>query len=160
MGLLRLLSGSCAAAAWSTRDGYGSDGQYQAEIVAVTGLPSDPDRLRAMHDALAPICAPASADQAHERVIVSELTRTMAVTIGRERKGVDDDAAIDTMVDELARFPVDCVVRALGAWRRNDKWRPSLAELLADIRWRAAPRTAAMQSIEAALDGAKMEAAA
>ena len=59
------------------------------------------------------------------------------------------------MTDELARFPVDCVVRALGSWRRNDKWRPSLAELLGDVRWRATLRLAALRSIETALETAK-----
>jgi len=159
MGLLVRLSGSCNGVAWSAREGYGADGQFQSEIVAVSGLPADVDRLTAMRDALAPICAPAKADPRHERMIVSELARTLAVTVGRERKGVDEDVALDTMTDELARFPVDCVVRALGSWRRNDKWRPSLAELLTDIRWRAAPRMAAMESVEKALQPARQSAA-
>jgi hypothetical protein len=55
-------------------------------------------------------------------------------------------------VDELCRFPIDCVVRALGAWRRNDKWRPALAEILSDVRWRAAPRLKARAAIRKALE--------
>jgi uncharacterized protein YegJ (DUF2314 family) len=98
-----------------------------------------------------PLCAPASDDPAHERLILSELARTLAVSIGRARQGIEDDVALDTMNEELARFPMDCVVRAPQSWRRNDKWRPSLAELLADVRWRAAARMAALRSIERAL---------
>ncbi len=151
MAWLRRLSGSCAAVAWTARSVIGGDGQFDSELTGLSGLPRDPATLRAMHAALSPICAPAAADPEHERLIVSELARTLAVTIGRARQGVDDDVALDTMTDELARFPVDCVARALGSWRRNDKWRPSLAELLADVRWRAAPRMAALRAIEAAL---------
>lgn len=154
MGLLRRLSGSCAVVAWTFREGYGADGQFNAEIVGVRGLPTDRAALLAIRDALAPICQPASADPKAERLIVSELARTLAVTVGQRRQGADDDVALDTMADELMRFPVDCVLRTLGSWRRNDKWRPALAELLSDIRWRAAPRMAAMASVVAALDAA------
>jgi hypothetical protein len=159
MAWLRRLSGSCAAVAWTARSVIGGDGQFDSELVGLSGLPRDPATLRAMHAALEPICAPAVADPEHERLIVSELARTLSVTIGRARQGVDDDVALDTMTDDLARFPVDCVARALASWRRNDKWRPSLAELLADIRWRAAPRMAALRSIEAALESPRPDTA-
>jgi hypothetical protein len=152
MAWLRRLSGSCAAVAWTWRNAIAGDGQFDSELAGLSGLPRERDTLLAMHAALWPICAPASADPEHERRIVSELARTLAVTIGRARQGIDDDVALDTMTDELARFPVDCVVRALASWRRNDKWRPSLAELLGDVRWRAAPRLAALRSLEAALE--------
>lgn len=153
MAWLRRLSGSCGAVAWTWRNAIGGDGQFDSELTGLSGLPREHDTLLAMRAALSPICAPASADPDHERLIVSELARTLAVTVGRARQGVDDDVALDTMTDELARFPVDCVVRALASWRRNDKWRPSLAELLGDVRWRAAPRMAALRSLEAALQG-------
>lgn len=153
MAWLRRLSGSSAAVAWTWRNAIAGDGQFDSELTGLGGLPRARDTLLAMQAALAPICAPASADPEHERLIVSELARTLAVTVGRARQGIDDDVALDTMTDELARFPVDCVVRALASWRRNDKWRPSLAELLGDVRWRAAPRMAALRSVESALQG-------
>lgn len=153
MALLRQPSGSCSAVGWVWRDSM-SGGEFDSELVGVSGLPRERPALLALRQAIAPLCQPASASPHDERLIVSELARTLAVTVGRERRGVDDDVALDTMTDELARFPVDCVVRALGSWRRNDKWRPSLAELLGDIRWRAAPRMAALRSIEAALERA------
>lgn len=152
MAWLRRLSGSSSAVAWTSRDAIANDGQFDSELTGLSGLPRERATLLEMQAALRPICAPATADAAHERLIVSELARTLAVTIGRARQGIDDDVALDTMTDELARFPVDCVARALASWRRNDKWRPSLAELLSDVRWRAAPRMAALRSIEAALD--------
>jgi len=152
MALLRRPSASCAAVAWRYRDTIRADGQFDSELVGLGGLPADRAALEAMREALAPLCAPAGDDARHERMIVSELARTMAVTLGRERQGVDDDVALDTMTEELALFPADCVVRALRSWRRNDKWRPSLAELLGDVRWRAAPRLAALRSIDRALE--------
>lgn len=154
MALLRQLSGSCNAVGWVWRDAI-AGGQFDSELVGVRGLPRERATLLALHQAIAPLCAPASANPDDERLIVSELARTLAVTVGRERRGVDEDVALDTMTDELARFPVDCVVRALSSWRRNDKWRPSLAELLGDVRWRASPRIAALRSIEAALESAR-----
>ena len=153
MAWLRRLSGSSGAVAWTWRSAIAGDGQFDNELTGLGGLPRERDTLLAMRAALLPICAPASADPEHERLIVSELARTLAVTVGRARQGIDDDVALDTMTDELARFPVDGVVRALASWRRNDKWRPSLAELLGDVRWRAAPRLAALRALEAALEG-------
>lgn len=137
---------------WSARSVYTADGQFDTEIVGLTGLTSDRGALLTMAKALKDLCAPACESREHEAQIITEITRTMAVTAGRQRDGMDDDVAIDTFVDELSRFPVDCVARALGSWRRNDKWRPTLAEILRDVEWRAKPRMAAKDAVFKRLD--------
>lgn len=152
LALLRRRVGSQGVVDWSYRDAYGEDGQFDTELVGVVGLPSDRAALLAMDDALTEICRPAAGNAQDEATVIAEVTRTMAVTAGRARDGQDTDIAVDVFVDELARFPLDCVVRALGSWRRNDKWRPTLAEILSDVRWRAAPRIKARAAIRKALE--------
>lgn len=154
MALLQQLNGSCGGVDWSVRGSYSGDGQFDTEVVGLTGLTADRNALLTMAKALKDLCAPAHESREHEAQIVTEVTKTMAVTAGRQREGVDDDVAIDTFVDELSRFPVDCVVRALGAWRRNEKWRPSLADIMLDVEWRAKPRRAALDAVFARLDEA------
>lgn len=153
MALLRRRSGSQGVVDWSYRDRI-VDEQFDTELVGVVGLPNDRAALLAMDDALTEICRPAGSTAEGEAMVLREVTRTMAVTAGRTRKGQDDEVAIDVFVDELCRFPADCVARALGSWRRNDKWRPSLAEILSDVRWRAAPRLKARECVRKALEGA------
>lgn len=155
LALLRRRGGSQNVVDWSYRDTYGPDGQFDTELAGVVGLPSDRASLLAMDDALLPLCRPAGATAQDEATVLAEVTRTMAVTAGRTRDGQDNDVAVDVFVDELCRFPVDCVVRALGSWRRNDKWRPALAEILADVRWRAAPRLKARAAVRKAMEEAQ-----
>jgi hypothetical protein len=156
-GLLARLSGTRNAVVWQFEHKFGSDGQSESQVVGISGLNGSLDALRAMSAALAPICRPARASRESEAELVAELARTMSVTAGRQRDGMDDDVAADTFMDELSNWPVDCVKRALGAWRRNEKWRPTLADILLDVEWRAKPRLAAKAQIDKAIERAAQD---
>lgn len=132
----------------------GADGQSDFEIVGVRGLTKDREALVLLDRQLTPICAPACSTGRGEVEIASEITKTLAVTAGREKGRNNDDIALEVLVDELGKYPLDCVKRALGAWRRNEKWRPTLADLLKDVEWRAKPRMVALAAVRAALETA------
>lgn len=155
--LLQRLNESSSAVAWIERTVYGKDGQADFEIVGVKGLTANRAALLAMDDALAPICAPARDDPQAERRIVVEVSKLLAVTAGRKREGGDDDLAMETIIDDLSAYPADCVLRALGAMRRGSHWRPTLAALIIDTEWRAAPRLKARESVRKALEAANVE---
>lgn len=130
----------------------GDDGQFDTAITGVRlpmAMPVEAAQMALME--IQALCVPARDDQRAVRRIAEELGRTLAVTASRARQGHDDDLAVDTMMRELTAYPADCVLRALGSWQRNDKWRPSLAELLKDIRWRANPRQRALDALRAAI---------
>ncbi len=119
-----------------------TDGQYDGDIARIDLPAVDADRLADAWRQVAPLCRPARDDRAAERRIIEEWARTIAVTAGRPGQGVDEELAIDTVVEALARYPADCVVRALRNRRAAHKWRPTLSEILADVQWRARYREA------------------
>ncbi|TWT11558.1 iron-containing alcohol dehydrogenase [Reyranella sp. CPCC 100927] len=119
-----------------------TDGQYDGDIARIDLPAVDADRLADAWRCIEPSCRPAGADRAAQRRIVEEWARTVAVTAGRAGQGVDDELAIDTVVEALVRYPADCVLRALKNRRAAHKWRPTLSEILADVQWRARYREA------------------
>lgn len=147
-GLLARLSGTRNAVIWRYEHSFGPDNQSDSKVVGISGLSDNLEALQAMSAALAPICQPARETRGGEAELVADLARTMSVTAGRQRDGMDDDVAVDTFVDELSNWPIDCVKRALGAWRRNEKWRPTLADILLDVEWRAKPRMVAKAFVD------------
>jgi hypothetical protein len=131
-----------------------TDGQYDGDIERIA-LPACDAATRALAwREIEALCRPAGEDRDAERRIIEEWARTVAVTAGRPGQGVDDELAIDTVVDALIRYPADCVLRALQNRRAAHKWRPTLSEILADVQWRARYRTALREAFARAGVGA------
>jgi len=119
-----------------------ADGQYAGDIARITLPACDADTLARAWNQVEPLCRPARDDRVAERRIIEEWARTVAVTAGRPGQGVDEELAIDTVVEALVRYPADCVLRALRNRRAAHKWRPTLSEILADVQWRTRYREA------------------
>ncbi|TXL80362.1 hypothetical protein FHP25_04845 [Vineibacter terrae] len=119
-----------------------ADGQYDGDIARIVLPAGDALTLAQAWREVEPLCRPASSDRDAERRIIEEWARTVAVTAGRPGHGIDDELAIDTIVEALIRYPADCVLRALQNRRAAHKWRPTLSEILADVQWRARYRSA------------------
>lgn len=123
---------------------YGPDGQYEPRLEEIrlprpAGMTDSVWRAqaRAVWMLLEPLCRPAREDAGAMRRILEEWGRMRAVTISRAESANDADLATDTVLDELEKYPADCVIRALVAWRNGHKWRPSLSEILAEVQWRS-----------------------
>jgi hypothetical protein len=59
-----------------------------------------------------------------------ELARVKAGTVGRNLDGVDVEAWLVVLGDELEQYPPDVVRCACRKWLRREKWTPSVAELV------------------------------
>lgn len=128
---------------WQRAHRFGTDDQYEVEITDIR-LPATLTQVEIYEvwKALEPLCRPATGDAKACQQIVSEVARLFAVTpTGRDKIG-NDDLAMDTIAMDLAEYPADCALRALRAARRGDRWRPSLSQIIDDVRWRAARRSA------------------
>lgn len=146
--MLRALLGSSPEEVSSSR--WGADGQFEPHLDRIEIPAQSVDRLKAAWDLVAPLCCRAMDDPGAQRKIVEEWTRVKAVTIGRADQDSDSDLATDTILDELDRYPADCVIRALKSWRAANKWRPSLADILGDVQWRARYRQCVREAFERA----------
>lgn len=139
--LARLLGISPAEAMREeTRGFYSEDGQYDYELTAVRLPPMDRATALAAWDLVGPLCEPAKRDRRHAAQVAEKFARMMSVMAGGKRDAAETELATDTMIDVLCDYPVDCVLRALEARMKGRVWRPSLAEILADVQWRARHR--------------------
>ena len=127
----------------ATRSAYGSDGQFSGSYVSAIRLPACTPEQRALAwSGLKALMRPARDNPDHVRAIFSELTKTWATMASRATSGGEMEIALETMADDLADMPADIVVRAIGFWRRNEKWRPTPSELRheaeGEVRYRRA----------------------
>lgn len=97
------------------------DGEY-SETVLRYGPASFADRP--LLDLIEVSCRPAPAD-----VVTVELARLKAGTVGRSMDGVDLEAWLTVLGDEIEEFPADVIRAACRKWLRREKWTPSVAEL-------------------------------
>lgn len=127
---------------WKHKVSFGGDGQFDTELEAAYLPRSERSELVRAWDALAPLCEPAIHDRKACAEIGADLARLFSVTpVGKSAYG-SENLAVDTMLNDLCEYPADCVRRALTVARRGDRWRPSLSQIIDDVRWRARPRSA------------------
>jgi hypothetical protein len=69
-------------------------------------------------------CRPADAS-----VVLAELTRCFSVTKARDDGDANLQATLTVMLEELDDFPPDVIRDALRSWARQERFRPSLAEV-------------------------------
>jgi hypothetical protein len=69
-------------------------------------------------------CRPADAS-----LVLAELTRCFAVTKARDDGDANLQATLSVLVEELEDFPPDVIRDALRSWARQERFRPSLAEV-------------------------------
>jgi hypothetical protein len=125
--------------AWQRVHRYGPDGQHETEISGVVFGPCASWTIAAWKE-LVPLCEPASRDAKACQHIAADVARLFAVTpAGRTTLG-NEELAVDTIAMELAEYPADCALRALRSARLGDRWRPSLSQLIDDVRWRSQRR--------------------
>jgi hypothetical protein len=144
--LLQSLLGSCGVEASSSR--LGVDGQYDSILESIV-LPAAPvEALRLAWSLIEPLTKPARDDAGAQRRISEEWARMRASTISHAEADTDAELAMDTALDEIERYPADCVIRALKAWRNGHKWRPALSEILAEVQRRARYRQCLRRAFE------------
>lgn len=68
--------------------------------------------------------------------IAGEIATCLSVTTSRQRDGIDLKLMADRLLLELSTFPPDIVKTALRSWSREEKWWPTLAEIMTMCRWR------------------------
>lgn len=90
-------------------EGFQRASRFDGELVAV------------LEDA----CLPA-----HPDMVTKELARLKAGTVGRAMDGIDMEAWLIVVGDELEEFPADVIRGACRKWLRREKWTPSVAELV------------------------------
>lgn len=121
----------------NNRSFIASDGQFDIEMISVD-LPAAPgEAYQQAWDEIGALCRPARDEPKGEELIAIEWAKTVAVTAGSQRQGVDEDLALETIVAEMANYPLDCVLRSMRATRNGSRWRPTLNELILDVEWRA-----------------------
>lgn len=145
---LERLLGSLPAV--STRSWTAEDGQFDSEITSIDLPNASPAALEQAWREVEALCRPASSEPNGEALVAQEWARTIAVTAGTQRQGVDEDLAVEVIVGEVAQYPLDCVMRAMRVRRNGYRWRPTLSELLGDIQWRARYRTALREAFQRA----------
>lgn len=143
---LERLLGSLPAV--NTRSWTGDDGQFDSEITSIDLPNAASGALERAWAEVGPLCRPALAEPNGEALVAQEWARTIAVTAGTQRQGVDEDLAVEVVVGEVSRYPLDCVMRAMRARRNGYRWRPTLSELLGDIQWRARYRMALREAFQ------------
>jgi hypothetical protein len=132
----------------NSRSFTGEDGQFDSEITGIDLPNAAPGPMGQAWREVGALCRPARQEQNGEALIAQEWARTVAVTAGTQRQGVDEDLAIEVIVDEMAAYPIDCVLRAMRARRAGYRWRPTLSELLLDVQWRARYRQALREAFQ------------
>lgn len=68
------------------------------------------------------------------KTIISELARLRQLTIARNSSQEDLRLVAAIYAEELSMFPADATIATLRAWPRKNKFWPTLAELLPEIR--------------------------
>lgn len=132
---------------WQSAHKYGPDGQFENEIVAVEfARPLTTEAWAALR----PLCEPAAHDAQACRQIAQEVARLFAVTPAARTQGSNDELAADTIAMELAEYPADCALRALRSARLGDRWRPSLSQIIDDVRWRSRRRAVLLDAFRKA----------
>jgi hypothetical protein len=144
--LLRRQLGSCGDEVYSSR--FGVDGQYEPHLDSIRLPAASLEAFMQTWGLVEPLTTPARNDPKAQRKIAEEWARLRAVTISRNEADLDAELGMDTVLDELERYPADCVLRALKAWRNGHKWRPSLSEILTEVQWRARYRRRLREAFE------------
>lgn len=147
-GLLARLVGSPVVWVWS--DMPSDDGQFDGEITDINLPAVSSEALERAWTEVRPLCEPAKRNPEAMKAMLADIARLFAVTPAGQSAVGNDELAIQTWVEDLADYPVDCVRRALRVARRGDRWRPPLSKVLDDVRWRAAPRVACRRAFQRA----------
>jgi hypothetical protein len=100
---------------------YDRDGGYDEVL---EGFEHAPRLDGELIEALEAANAPADPDD-----VTKELARLKIGTIGRAMDGVDLEAWLIVVGEELEEFPADVIRDACRKWMRREKWSPSVAEL-------------------------------
>jgi hypothetical protein len=92
------------------------------------------------------LCAPLSDEDAIR--LLAKLRMTIV------KKGDDPDwpLILDMWLEDLADFPGDIVLWAVGYWRRNEKFWPTWSEFLRLLERRTEQRKAAMDALRTIID--------
>lgn len=71
---------------------------------------------------------------APQKMLAQELSRLRVLTVARNMGQEDLKALVSIYLEELAAYPADATIATLRAWPRENKFWPTLAELIAKIR--------------------------
>lgn len=127
---------------WSTigDEQYGWDGDFEG-MEATKHIPQD-DVCKAIM-IINDICAPAQ-----KKEIVAALGAIKLTTISRNLSSEDLSIAIAAYSNSLMKYPADAVVDALHYWSENEKFWPSLSELVAQVQRRTRRRMTIKKVLE------------
>ena len=133
VGELQRLLGSQLEGIW--RDKV-IDGQWDGYLVGYRCHGADPAHLGEVEAIIEAVTAPMD-----ETEIAKELGKLVAATV-TAKSYTDCEAWAEVMIDDLREFPAYAIRAACTYWRRNEKFLPTVSELVEDCRWRARPRLA------------------
>jgi hypothetical protein len=85
-------------------------------------------------------------EPADEEMIWSELARVRAMTVSRDIN-MDLQLVLAAYADELMKYPADAVREVLRAWPHDEKFWPSMSELVARLDRLVAPRHALLDGL-------------
>lgn len=108
-----------------------------AEQRLTVRLLCDRDKFSELRSLLDPAMLPAP----HAET-VKELARLRALTVARATDMPEMTMVLSAFAEELAEWPADAVLTALRQWPRANKFWPTLAEIIAEIRKLAETRLA------------------
>lgn len=119
------------------------DSDYNAidEDIAITG--KIPEKWR---DALEYITRPANG-----RTVAAEVTRLRTLTAKRAEGEFDMELSIGAITEELQPYPEDIVRTVCRDWARENKWFPTLSELIAECDALHMPRLKLLNAVSSAL---------
>lgn len=89
--------------------------------------------------------------QANGRNVAAEVTRLRTLTAKRAEGEFDMELSIGAITEELQPYPEDIVRTVCRDWARENKWFPTLSELIAECEALLKPRRAMLAAIKSAL---------
>lgn len=124
-------------------DRYGYEGSWPSEIKVRIDAPDEVVAIaRRALAAYEELCRPLA-----DRDLAEELTRLRSTAKAARETDQEFGVGLDTMMDELARYPADLAVWAIRFWRRNEKFYPAPSELHQLIERRLTGRNAIMDAL-------------
>ena len=81
-----------------------------------------------------------------KREVLAELARVRAMTVSRDIS-MDLQLVLAAYADELMKYPTDAVREVLRGWAREEKFWPSMSELIARLNRLVAPRHALLDGL-------------
>ena len=81
-----------------------------------------------------------------KREVLAELARVRAMTVSRDIS-MDLQLVLAAYADELIKYPGDAVREVLRGWARDEKFWPSMSELIARLNRLVAPRHALLDGL-------------